>query len=134
MRIVLLLLPLAVGCLPTGRVAGPEATSFKAETVRRPRLQRIPRTTSDERIRIQGYATPGHHIEIYVNSLLVGETVARGDGRFDVPGVRLQKGSNLITAVAVDRLGNRSRGSEAGGGARPEMDSKLMPELRIQLK
>jgi hypothetical protein len=87
--------------------------------------------TSEERIPIDGYADPGVRVELMVNGVLEGETVALADGRFAFPSVRLNAGMNIITAVAIDGEGRRSSMNAAGGGERMGSESVLKPEVRV---
>ncbi len=117
------------GCLPTGRhPPEPAGTPGGPAT---PRLVQPPSPTKDERIPVEGYAGPAERVELYVNSVLEGETVSRTDGQFLFPLVRLQAGLNTITAVAIDDKGRRSTNAPMGGGGRAGTEGVLKPEVRV---
>jgi len=105
--------------------------AIQGDLVRPPRLIQPAGTTTEAAVRIEGYATAGHRIELFVNGLLAGETVVRSTGRFEILNVRLRDGLNIVTAVAVDALGNRSRTGAVGAGGRPDSESTLTSEVRI---
>ena len=120
---------LMAGCLPTGRYAPEPAGASGGPAA--PRLVQPPSPTRDEQIPIEGYAGPGQQVEIYVNSVLVGQTVALTDGRFLFPQVRLQMGLNTVTAVAIDDKKRRSTNAPTGGGERVGSEGVLKPEVRV---
>ena len=129
-RLGLLGLLLAAACAPTGKKG-------EAPPVRRRSLPRSPELYQPESpsptrtITVQGQATRGHRIELFVNSVGVRYTTVRADGRFEFRGIELRKGSNLITAIAEDAEGNRSDTRASGGGDRPNTGGVLRPEVRV---
>lgn len=114
-------------CAPTGKAGD---TAPVEAGIPAPRLEQPDSPTSQPTIRIRGYATPGHRIELFVNGVLRGDEAARSDGVFEFPAVPLDSGGNVITAVAVDSLGNRSP-AHPSGGARGEPGSRLRDEVSV---
>ncbi|TSC87292.1 MAG: hypothetical protein G01um101416_506 [Microgenomates group bacterium Gr01-1014_16] len=57
---------------------------------------------------IWGYSESGARVVLTRNSKSVGSVEAGDDGRFEVRDVKLDNGSNLFIAVAVDPAGNKS--------------------------
>jgi hypothetical protein len=118
------------GCLPTGRHPPGEAPAEGGPAA--PRFIQPPTPTREEAIIVEGYGAPGQRIELYVNSVLAGETVAASDGRFMFASARLSMGMNLITGVAIDEQGRRSAQGISGAGERAGTESVLKPEVRVE--
>ncbi|MFH1147276.1 MAG: right-handed parallel beta-helix repeat-containing protein [Pseudomonadota bacterium] len=86
---------------------------------------------ADSEIVVQGNADPGAIVEILVNRVSQGTTIASATGKFSLSGVRLSEGENLITAVFVNSYGLISPVSSAltiPFDSRPQPPSGLAAE------
>lgn len=138
-RMALLLALVAAACGPSGK-RGPRTDDERplpVGPVVSPPMLVPPRSPSpSELISLQGYATAGHRVEVYINGVMQGETVTRADGVFEFRGLMLQPGptGNRITAVAIDDRGNRSEDRPAGGGARTGTGGALKREVFVEVR
>lgn len=129
-RLGLLGLLLAAACAPTGKTG--DASPVRTRSLPpAPQLIQPESPSTTRTITVQGYATRGHLIELFVNSVSIRDTTVRADGLFEFRGIVLRDGSNLITATAIDAEGNRSDTRASGGGDRPNTGGRLRPEVRV---
>jgi len=77
-----------------------------------PQFAAVPEATNTATINISGSSEPQSKVKIYVNDELLTTTQANTKGEFFVEKVPLQKGENILTALAVDEAGNQSEISE----------------------
>jgi len=78
----------------------------------KPVLNQPSSPTQDKLITVTGTSSPNLAIELYVNSLLKGETTATSTGTFSLDNLPLTDGINTITARARDQFGQISPESE----------------------
>lgn len=91
-------------------------------------------TTTDSEIAIKGYAQPNLTIEVYVNGVQVGTAYSDLNGEFELSGIPLSMGRNLIRAVAVDPMGRRSPDNVTATTSPATAGSQLKTEIRITRK
>lgn len=124
---------LLAACAPTGK-QGEGKEPEPDVGVPPPKLIQPATPSPTQEITLRGYATPGHRVEIFVDSVLQGDTVTRADGVFEFRGLLLRPGRNLITATAIDAEGRRSANRPSGGGDRPDIGGTLRPEVRVDFE
>lgn len=66
----------------------------------------------DSEITVRGNADPGSTVEIFVNGISQGTTIASSTGAFSLTGVIVNEGENSITAVSTNAYGETSPVSE----------------------
>ena len=74
----------------------------------KPVFDPIPERLNKRRIKLEGTAEPFADIQILVNEKPAGTVTADEKGRFTQPGLALDEGSNVITAIASDQGNNVS--------------------------
>lgn len=67
----------------------------------------------DSEITIRGHAETGSFIEVFVNGISQGETIANYAGLFSMNGVQIAEGNNTITTISTNSYGVRSSISQA---------------------
>lgn len=77
-----------------------------------PHFQAIPEATNSGYIHLAGFAQEGSTVKIFLNGKEKKEITTNTQGDFSVNRLPLKKGTNKISAVAVDKLGKESRQSE----------------------
>ncbi|MFC1671708.1 hypothetical protein ACFL01_01100 [Planctomycetota bacterium] len=78
-----------------------------------------------------GYADPRNRITVYVNSRRAATALSDDDGRFEVARLRLKLGENVVTAVATDWAGRRSRSTVTGTRIKQDVKSTTTPRVRV---
>jgi len=76
-----------------------------------PEVDQLPKQTAIQTLLVSGTAEAGSVIKVYIDENLVGETTANADNSFQII-VTLAEGSNAITLVAIDDVGNASQASQ----------------------
>ncbi len=71
-----------------------------------------PQAVNQEKISLSGKALPGTTVKIYVNGPERGVTTTGSDGVFSFADVKLNLGTNTISAKSFDNKGNESDSSE----------------------
>lgn len=71
-----------------------------------PNIEALPQYTKDQNINVKGKAIPALNVKIYFNSSS-DETVTDDQGNFSA-NISLEKGTNTIYAVTIDKNGNQS--------------------------
>ena len=74
----------------------------------KPVFDPIPERLNKRRIKLEGTAEPFADIQILVNEKPAGTVAVDENGRFTQPGLALDEGSNVITAIASDKGNNVS--------------------------
>lgn len=77
-----------------------------------PSITNLPEATKNKEVLIEGYATPGSIIKLYVNGPEKAEVLTGGDGKFVFDNVQLIDGRNTIFAKAYDNDGNSTEKSD----------------------
>lgn len=90
-----------------------ETTEVAKVKVTRPVFSYLPTATSSENITLNGYATPGTTVKLFLNGPEVGSTVVGSDGGFTINGITLNEGKNTLFAKAVDNQGNESENTNS---------------------
>ncbi|ETR68233.1 MAG: hypothetical protein OMM_04679 [Candidatus Magnetoglobus multicellularis str. Araruama] len=78
----------------------------------------------DNEITVRGSAESGSFVEIFVNGVSQGETIANSAGYFSLVGVELSEGLNTITSISTNAYGVKSAVSHA---VTIPLDSKPQP-------
>lgn len=78
-----------------------------------PQFSAIPEATNSALINLSGFSEPNSKVKIYLNDQLVAETQADQNGEIQIEKIHLQKGKNVLYAVAIDEARNESEPSEA---------------------
>jgi len=74
----------------------------------KPVFDPIPEQLNKRRVKLEGTAEPFADIQILVNEKPAGTVTVDENGRFTQPGLALDEGSNVITAIASDKGNNVS--------------------------
>ena len=113
----------------------PRGASGSATTIAplcvRPLLRRPATPVTVDYVRLVGYADPRNKITVYVNSRRAATALADDDGRFEVARLRLKEGENIITAVATDWAGRKSRSTVTGTRIKQDVKSVTTPRVRV---
>jgi hypothetical protein len=76
-----------------------------------PTITPHPAFVNTSKISISGNAEEDSIVHIFVNGVETNDNFASGSGNFMVSKIKLEKGNNTITAIAVDRAGNQGNES-----------------------
>lgn len=77
-----------------------------------PTFKPIPEATNSAEIPVSGFAEPGSTVKIFLTGEEEKEVVADVESGFTIDSLKLTMGRNEISAVAVDKAGNKSEESE----------------------
>jgi len=77
-----------------------------------PQFAAVPEATKSAAINLGGSGEPDSKVEIYLNGQLLLTTQVGQQGEFKIEKVFLQKGKNLLSALAIDESGNQSQASK----------------------
>lgn len=97
------------GLFSENRNAQPNTHILLPET---PIFKDIPSATNRDRVDINGYATSGTTIKLFVNGPEVANTLTTGDGVFEFKDIQLSDGKNTLFAKAYDDQNVESEKSE----------------------
>lgn len=124
-----ILLGAAVACMLVSCV--PEAKDDDAKRPSIPLLRQPASPATSPFVELIGYADPRNRITVYVNARRAANAVSDDDGRFEVPKLRLKPGENIITAVATDWRGRKSRSTITGKRAKDNVRSETAPQVKV---
>lgn len=87
------------------RGAGAPIEETKEEPLLSPRLAALPVATNSAKIFVSGFAESGAMVDIFLNDVLMGSTLASKEGKFEISDLTLGKGENKI--YASTRIDNK---------------------------
>lgn len=102
-----------VGLLLNRNSATSSAENTENTFLAGPHLEVIPVATNSAYLDIKGYSQPKQDILLTINDTLVGKLPAGDDGSFIFPAVKLNETANQISAVMIDKEGNKSPAATA---------------------
>lgn len=92
-----------------------------------PTLAPLATATNSATLKLSGFAEPESTLTLYINGSEVKKVLVAGDGEFVFTDLTLDEGSNMISAISVDQVGNESKES----AVRTIIFKKNLPALEV---